>query len=957
MKHATWCCLAAGLLLLARGASAGDDGQHPAPAQPVDVPGFWTADELRRIDEGLDVLNCTRKDLGFQKRPIDDPFRLPVVNRILDDPLSIGPVAAEWDVYARGGRADHLWVHAAVTLGSEGAPQIHVRYDDSDRDVVARFPAASRLSLGALIANIGAFRAEILAAFKPLGTDRDAFIRKALLSQVEHPAAVPDATDIDDATFLRLAQKVDRQRINSAWPLAIGLIGLIEKLKAVPTDQLPDLQAPLRVKTTAGDVVIYGKGDDIHGPEDDDAVLVIDLGGNDTYTHSASANLLKNRPVQVVIDLAGDDRYIGENDFSFGGALGGVAIQWDCGGNDTYRGGNCSCGAGILGVGILVDEGGDDVYRVKDFGEGAGAFGIGLLLDKAGNDSYHADLYGQGFASTWGCGMLIELAGNDVYDAGGAHVDEPLWRDRYQSLSQGFAMGGRPDRSGGVGVLVDVSGNDRYSCDIFGQGCSYWYSLGLLIDDDGHDTYCCGQYGQGSGIHLSCGMLLDRHGQDCYYDANGVGQGGAHDYGVGFLVDREGDDYYSGGGCAQGSGHTNSVGMLIDDAGDDGYSTVRGISQGSASWTRNTGGIGLLLDGAGKDFYSESTRNDRVAVRDTIGACIDEPTPDEKPSANPMNAAISKEDAVKKVEAEGKKDGAWDLDKLWALVTAWEVGDNTVVMPIAREKWFTLGKPALDRAFENLNDKHGLIYRGVELTLAEFAKSDRAAVIARLVEKSKDADATIRKNAVRLLASLTAKEALPRLVEMLSADADSQTSVLAALATLKTAPPEVVALLKSPKESVGVQAAVCLGAVGDDRAIAALVAALGPDFAFPVRLAATDRLAALGEKAVAVLGEAALDTKADRMFRRGALRALGGTKSRDATVAVRGVLADPDRWVRLSAMLAAGELLQAFPQGRTDGGEPSPPDAVGALRAELTNARAAETDPLVKRLVLSSATK
>ena len=95
-------------------------------------------------------------------------------------------------------------------------------------------------------------------------------------------------------------------------------------------------------------------GDDVHGPEDDDAVLVIDLGGNDTYTHGASANLLKNHPVSIVIDVAGEDRYSGENDFSFGGALGGVAIQWDCAGNDTYRGGNCSCGAGILGVGLLA---------------------------------------------------------------------------------------------------------------------------------------------------------------------------------------------------------------------------------------------------------------------------------------------------------------------------------------------------------------------------------------------------------------------------------------------------------------------------------------------------------------------------------------------------------------------------------------------------------------------------
>jgi hypothetical protein len=458
-------------------------------------------------------------------------------------------------------------------------------------------------------------------------------------------------------------------------------------------------------------------------------------------------------------------------------------------------------------------------------------------------------------------------------------------------------------------------------------------------------------------------MLLDRHGQDNYYDANGVGQGGAHDWGVGFLVDRDGDDYYSGGGCAQGSGHTNSVGMLIDDAGDDGYSTVRGISQGSASWTRNTGGIGLLLDGAGKDQYSETTRNDGVAVRDTIGACIDEPTPEGKPSADPMNAAISKEDAAKKVEAEGKKDGAWDLDKLWALVTAWEVGDNTVVMPIAREKWFALGKPALDRAFENLNDKHGLIYRGVELTLAEFAKSDRAGVIARLVEKSKDADAIVRKNSVKLLASLKATEALPRLTEMLVADADSQTAVLAALAALKTAPPEVVALLKSPKESVGVQAAVCLGSVGDEKAIAALVAALGPDFAFPVRLAAQQQLASLGLKAVEVLARCVGDERTDRMARRGALAALGASKSADAFQAIALAWAGPgqneDPLVQLSVLLAA-DALSSTP-GLTVNAPEGAEDETAAVRRNirqfLAEALAQEKNALVKRLVLPPARK
>jgi hypothetical protein len=945
MRNATPVAVAL-LVLAARGAAA-EDEKKDKPAAPVDVPGFWTQDELRRIDEGLDVLNCTRKDLGFQKRPIDDPFRLTVVNRILDEPLAIGDVALTWDRMARSGDASILVLESIYAIEAArgdvtGAPRTARSAPDLE-SILPALPESVHRNFILAAQDVGAAADKVRVAFTPVGADLDGLLAKSLLSQVEHPATPAASATVDDATFLSLARKPDRPRLLiSGFELCTDVDELVKALKAAPPATWASITKPIRASTTVGDIVLYGTGDDVHGPEDDDAVLVIDLGGNDTYTHGASANLLKNRPVQVVIDLAGDDKYVGSNDFSFGGALGGVAIQWDCGGNDTYLGGNCSCGAGILGVGVLVDEDGNDTYRIKDFGEGAGAFGIGLLLDKGGNDFFHADLYGQGFGSTWGCGMLVEMAGNDVYDAGGEHVDEPLWRDRYASLSQGFGFGGRPDRSGGVGVLVDVSGNDRYSCDIFGQGCSYWFSLGLLIDDDGHDTYCCGQYGQGSGIHLSCGMLLDRHGQDSYYDANGVGMGGAHDYAVGFLVDRDGDDYYAGGGCAQGSGHTNSVGMLIDDAGDDGYSTVRGVSQGGASWVRSTGGIGLLLDGAGHDQYSEKTRDDRVLVRETVAACIDEPTPAEKASENPMNAAISKEDAEKKVETEGRKDGAWDLDKLWAMVSAWEVGDNTVIMPIARERFFALGRPALDRAFANFDDKHGLAIRGVEFTLREFAKTDRAGVVARLIEKTRDPDKLVRKNAVLLVMNLQVTEALPRLTEMLTTDPDTTGGVLAALAAMKTAPPEVVAMLKHSRESVGVQAAVCLAAAAAESKeqpdLSPLIAALGPDYPFPVRLAAQERLASLGSRACTAL--ACWDDLPTTMAQRAALRALGGTKDPRAGSAIERAFASKDPMIRLSAMLAADDLVTSLGA-----------KASQWLAAARARAHDAETDPLVRRLL------
>src|SRR5262245_6995805 len=98
--------LAAVALLLAFPAarSAAEDPKPP----PTSVPSFWTADELRRIDLALDLANCDRKDLGFQKRPIDDPFRLQVVNRALDDPLSLGDDATSWIRAARAAPGDLL---------------------------------------------------------------------------------------------------------------------------------------------------------------------------------------------------------------------------------------------------------------------------------------------------------------------------------------------------------------------------------------------------------------------------------------------------------------------------------------------------------------------------------------------------------------------------------------------------------------------------------------------------------------------------------------------------------------------------------------------------------------------------------------------------------------------------------------------------------------------------------
>ena len=52
----------------------------------------------------------------------------------------------------------------------------------------------------------------------------------------------------------------------------------------------------------------------------------------------------------------------------------------------------------------------------------------------------------------------------------------------------------RPFAGGGVGILCDLKGYDRYIADVYGQGASYWYSTGLLLDAEGDDIYRAYQY-------------------------------------------------------------------------------------------------------------------------------------------------------------------------------------------------------------------------------------------------------------------------------------------------------------------------------------------------------------------------------------------------------------------------------------------------------------------------------
>lgn len=377
------------------------------------------------------------------------------------------------------------------------------------------------------------------------------------------------------------------------------------------------------IGTRLGPIVVGTAGEDVY---EERALLILDPGGNDRYGGGAGvANALRGQRLTAVLDLRGDDRYSAAGLLAPGSALFGVAAIADERGNDFSEARHAGQAAAFFGVAWVEDAAGDDVYRAGGLAQAAAICGLGVLRDAEGSDVYQVGLAGQAYAGTMGAAFLWDAAGNDNYLAGGVETDWERIEDRYLSLSQGFSIGQRPFAGGGVAALVDAAGNDTYVADVYGQGCSYWYSAGFLLDRSGNDTYRMYQYGQGSGIHLSLGLLADLEGKD-QYDGWGLVQGSAHDYAVGMLFDKSGDDTYTADSSAQGRAMNNSFAVLLDSAGNDAYfgrrnDECQGI--GNDGGPRRYGSLALLLDLDGTDQYSCGATNGAMLLRPSFGIVYD----------------------------------------------------------------------------------------------------------------------------------------------------------------------------------------------------------------------------------------------------------------------------------------------------------------------------------------------
>lgn len=437
------------------------------------------------------------------------------------------------------------------------------------------------------------------------------------------------AADLLSATSaeLRRTQRVDRHLMRSIAKRVAVLVDpeftqsfskRVNKLRFTGT----------RPEGIAGDVLaIVGEGARrivIGGPGKTEystpCAFVFDVGGNDVYHVAADASGV-DQALSIVIDSFGDDTY-DDTKGAIGASVAGISILVDRAGNDRYECHRFGQAASIAGFALLLDEKGNDKFVLEDFGQACGLDGVALFVDLGGKDSHDAWAYAQGASLGPGFGALIDTDGDDTYLA------DRHWPDVYgdsgpevfHGASQGYSTGVRKatadgpfdDLPGGIGVLIDRAGKDRYQAGNFAQGGGYYFSFGLMYDGGGDDETLGTRYGQGFGVHQAVGMRWDAGGNDVSRARVAANIGSAWDEGCGFFLDEAGDDTYEAGGLALGGAANTALAVFADLAGSDKYTSGNGADCQGGFGDRSyhqLSALGVLLDlGGGKDTYSRPDR-------------------------------------------------------------------------------------------------------------------------------------------------------------------------------------------------------------------------------------------------------------------------------------------------------------------------------------------------------------
>jgi hypothetical protein len=323
-------------------------------------------------------------------------------------------------------------------------------------------PAAARFAAPAIdaVADAGD---SVRGAFASLSPTDQAF----LWAQLGWGPAAPSLAPADRERTNQLMAHVDLTAIQEAAARlgkALGHLGVPPATQSTWVDPLNIVE----IGSTANDAYAV------------DRVLIVDLGGDDTYTNNAAAfTPLSGLPLQVsaIVDVGGDDTYtrtspsLGEFTWAQGVGIGGIGLLVDQWGNDVY-----TASITNASTGCVADATVSDVHRQMVYAQGVGEVGVGALLDLGGSDIYTASsvntlslpchwgkafVFAQGTGLHFGLGALIDNTGNDQYIA----FTEEAGKDDNLAHTHAQAAAGH-----GIGLFVDKEGNDSYDANANAHG-------------------------------------------------------------------------------------------------------------------------------------------------------------------------------------------------------------------------------------------------------------------------------------------------------------------------------------------------------------------------------------------------------------------------------------------------------------------------------------------------------
>ncbi len=344
-----------------------------------------------------------------------------------------------------------------------------------------------------------------------------------------------------------------------------------------------------------------------YAPED--VWLWLKVGGDDRYGLDAFHGASDRRAVRVLLDTGGDDVY--SSDAAGADAAAGVlglGLLWDGQGHDRWQCSRWCQAAGLLGAGVLVNErGGQDEFKAQSQAQAHAVGGLALLASNMGGAGEGAFAQGhtvytalndaQGSAGPSGVAGLVDAVGDDRYELApwplvAASAQLP---DRNSSMGQGAGRGwwgGAAGReglrtAGGVGVLLDLQGNDHYRAQVFAQGAGYQEGLGVLVDGGGDNRFEAAWYALGAAAHGGAGILVASGGGDDVYRVSHVTSLGAgHDAALGWFEDRAGHDVYALSDVGFGVGLDGGVGVFIDTVGQNCFAVSGSLQRvrGQSIW-------------------------------------------------------------------------------------------------------------------------------------------------------------------------------------------------------------------------------------------------------------------------------------------------------------------------------------------------------------------------------------